>query len=84
MEVSTTKARPQLAVYAPLDRDVEVRNVVEDEVRELLVLLLADPADEGLLRERLAELVRGQAVLREEVVELVEGCVCCVGHGGCK
>ena len=56
----------------PLDRNIKISDVVKNEVRELLVLLLADPADEGLLSERLALLVCYQAVLRKDVVKLVK------------
>lgn len=54
---------------AALDGDVEVSDVVQAEVDELLVLRLADPLDEAVGRERLAVLVRCQAVLREAEVE---------------
>jgi hypothetical protein len=45
---------------------------VQDEVDEMLVLVLADPLDEAVGGELLAELVRRQAVLGEAEVE--EGC----------
>ena len=54
---------------APLDGDVEVGDVVQAEVDELLVLLLADPLDEAVGRQGLAELEGRQAVLGETVVE---------------
>jgi hypothetical protein len=56
----------------PLDGDVHVGNVVEDEVDERLVLLLADKLDERLGRERLAELVRRQAVLGKAEVKAAD------------
>lgn len=63
---------------AALDGDVEVRHVVQDEVDELLVLVLADPLDEAVGRQRLAQLVRRQAVLGEaEVEERRDGHVAC-------
>lgn len=52
-----------------LDGDVQVGNVVQDKVGQLLVLVLADPLDEAVGGQRLAQLVRGQAVLGEAVVE---------------
>lgn len=52
-----------------LDRDVQVGNVVQDEVGKLLVLVLTNPLDEAVGGERLAQLVCGQAVLGEAVVE---------------
>lgn len=51
------------------DGDVKVGDVVQDELDELLVGFLADPADEAVGLERLAELVRRQAVLGEAKVE---------------
>lgn len=59
---------------APLDGDVEVGNVVEDEADELLVLVLAEVLDEALALERLAELDRRQAVLSEAVVKVARDC----------
>jgi hypothetical protein len=52
-----------------LDGEVEVGDVVEAEVGELLVLVLADPLDEGVGLEGLAELVGSEAVLGEAKVE---------------
>jgi hypothetical protein len=52
-----------------LDGDVQVGNVVQDKIDQLLVLVLADPLDEAVGGQRLAQLVRGQAVLGEAVVE---------------
>lgn len=52
-----------------LDGNVQVGNVVQDEVGKLLVLVLANPLDEAAGRERLAQLVCGQTVLGEAVVE---------------
>lgn len=42
---------------------------MQDKVGQLLVLVLADPLDEAVGGQRLAQLVRGQAVLGEAVVE---------------
>jgi hypothetical protein len=52
-----------------LDGDVEVGNVVQAEVGELFVLVLADPFDEAVAGHGLAELVGRQAVLGEAEVE---------------
>lgn len=54
---------------SPLDGDVQISDVVQAEVDELLVLRLADPADEAVGREGLAQLVRREAVLGEAEVE---------------
>lgn len=62
-------AIPELDECASLDRDLQIRDVVQDEVAQLLVLLLSDPGDEGGRRERHAHAVCGQAVLGEAEVE---------------
>ena len=62
-------AVPELDEGAALDGDVEVGDVVQAEVDELLVLLLADPADEAVGGQHLAQLVGRQAVLGEAKVE---------------
>ncbi len=54
---------------AALDGDVEVGDVVQDEADELLVALLAEPADEAVARQRGAQLERRQPVLAEAEVE---------------
>ncbi len=54
---------------AALDGDVEVGNVVQDKVGELLVLGLADPLDEAVGGQRLAELEGREAVLGEAKVK---------------
>lgn len=54
---------------AALDGEVEVGDVMEAEVGEFLVLVLADPLDEGVGLEGLAELVGSEAVLGEAKVE---------------
>ena len=54
---------------APLDRNIQVRNVVQDEVGKLLVLVLANPLDEAAGLQRLALLEGRQPVLREAEVE---------------
>ncbi len=58
----------------PLDRDVEVGDVVQDEPDELLVLLLAEPLDEALRLELLTETDRSQAVLGKAKVKVVGDC----------
>lgn len=54
---------------APLDGDVEIGDVVEAEVGKLLVLVLADPADEVVGVEGLAQLEGRESVLGEAEVE---------------
>lgn len=57
---------------ASLDGDVEIRHVVQDEVDEFLVFVFADPFDEAVGGEFLAELEGSEAVFRKAKVE--EGC----------
>lgn len=64
-------AVPELDKRAALDGDVQVRDVVQDEADELLVVVLADPLDERVRRERHAHADRRQAVLSEAEVEEV-------------
>ena len=52
-----------------LDGDVEVGDVVQDELDQLLVLVLADPLDEAVGLELLTELDGCEAVLGEAEVE---------------
>ena len=58
----------------PLDGDVEVGDVVQDEPDELLVLFLAEPLDKALRLELLAETDRRQAVLGKAKVKVVGDC----------
>lgn len=61
-------------LYAPLDGNIQVRNVVQNEFDHLLVLLLADMANPRLRGERLTEFVCSQSILREAVVKLLQYC----------
>ena len=54
---------------AALDGNIEIGNVVQAEVGKILPLVLANPLDEAVRGELLAELEGSQAVLREAVVE---------------
>lgn len=60
------------APYTPHLRNLELRDVRETKLCELLVLLLAEEADERLARKLFAKPVCRQAVLREAVVKLRE------------
>lgn len=62
-------AVPKLDKRAPLDGHVEIRNVMQQDLDQLLVFLLADPLDEAVGRERHAEFVGCQPVLRKAEVE---------------
>ena len=60
---------PEFDEGASLDGDVKLREISQDEVHQLLVLVLAEPLDEGVRFERDAELECREAVFREAVVE---------------
>lgn len=60
---------------AALDGNLQVSDVAQHKVGELLVAGLADPLDEAVGRQRLAELERGEAVFRKaKVKERRDGC----------
>ncbi len=69
-----TKVVSRWELFLPLDWDVEVGNLVEDELYERLVLVLPEELDERLRRESLAELDGGEAVLSEAVVKVIPDC----------
>lgn len=58
--------------FLPLDRNVHVRDVVQNEVNQLLIPILPDELDERLRFQGFPELVRSQAVLGEGIVEVVQ------------
>lgn len=60
---------PKLDKRASLDGNIEIRHVMQHELDELLVFLLAEPADEGLRCNGSAELEGCEAVFREAEVE---------------
>ena len=64
-----------LEMTLPFDRNVHVCDVMEDEIHERLVLLLADPFDERLRLKLFSELVSNKAVLGEGVVKIVDDCI---------
>lgn len=59
----------ELHKRAALHGDIQVGDVVQDELDQLLVVVLADPLDEAVRRERHAHADGGQPVLREAEVE---------------
>jgi hypothetical protein len=61
--------------YGPFDRDVKIGDIVKNEVCKLLVLVLAEPADEGLLGKLFAELERSETVFCERVVKILGDCM---------
>ena len=65
----------ELDKRAAHDRQVELRDVRQDKLDQLLVLLLAEPVDERLAGQLLAHTVRRQAVLGEPVIKVLEDCV---------
>jgi hypothetical protein len=62
----------ELDKRAALHRDLQVGDVVQDEAHQLLVIVLANPLDETVRRERHAHADGREPVLGEAVVE--EGC----------
>ena len=60
---------PELDKRAPLDRDIQIRDIMQDELDQLLIPVLANPIDEALARQQGAQLVRRQPVLGEAEVE---------------
>jgi hypothetical protein len=60
--------------HSPLDGDIQVGDVMQDELDKLLVLLLSNVTDERGSRELLAELVGDKTVLREAVVKVIDDC----------
>lgn len=65
-------AIPELHEGTSLDRNVQIRNIVQDETNKLLVVFFANVLDEAVAREGHSHADGGQAVLGEAVVE--EGC----------
>lgn len=59
----------ELDERSTLDGNVEVGDVVQDEADEALVVVLADPLDEAVARERLAHTVSREPILRKAKVE---------------
>lgn len=70
----------ELHKRAPLHRNFQVGDVVQQEAHEFLIPLLPDPGDEVLVRERLAHAKGCEAVFRKAKVE--EGLY--GDLGGCK
>ena len=58
--------------FLPLDGNVEISKVAQDEVHEGLVLIFTEELDERLGWELFAQLVSREAVLPERVVEFSE------------
>jgi hypothetical protein len=73
VRVSYATPRDSQAVNSPLDRSVQVSNVVQDELDHPLVILLPDVLDETSAGQLFPHLVSGQTVLGEPVVEILDG-----------
>ena len=58
----------------PLDGNVEISDIMQDEAAELLVLLLAEPFNEAVAGEVLSQTNSRKAVLSEAVVEQIQHC----------
>ena len=61
-----------MKLHIPFDRNIEIRDVMEDKVDKGFVLVFSEELNERLGGQRLAELVRGEAVLSKHIVELLE------------
>ena len=61
-----------MRVNVPLDRDIQVGDVMKDKVREGLVTLFADEFDEGLRGQLFTEFERRQTVLRKRIVKFID------------
>lgn len=61
-------AIPEFDKSSPHDWDIQLGDILQDELDQLLVLLLAHPADKALTGQLLSILVRRQTVLGEYVV----------------
>ena len=60
----------------PLDGNVHVCDVVQDELDQLLVLFLADPFDERLRFQSFTKLDGSQAVFGKAEIKVVRDCDC--------
>jgi len=60
--------------HAPLDGDIEIRNVAKNEVDQTLELLLGQVSTKLLAMDQLAVRVCHQTVLRESVVHPIDVC----------
>ena len=56
----------------PLDRDVEIGDIMQDKVDERFVSFLPDELDEGLRLQRLSESVGSEPVLGKAKVKFVQ------------
>jgi len=52
-----------------LDWNIHIGNVMQNEACQFFVLVFANPFDKAVGRERLAQAVRGQSILREAIIE---------------
>ena len=64
-----------LTTDVPLYGNVQIGKVVQDEVDEWLVTVLAEELDERFGRLRDAQAIGGETILSKSVVELVKNCM---------
>lgn len=76
--LQTVRDLPELDESSRFDWAINVRNISQTEVGQLLVLFLAQPADETLTRKLGSQSVCCEAVLCEAEVEKTHN-----GYGGC-
>lgn len=65
---------PQQEKLVPLDRNIQIRDLMQDKVRHLLVFFLAQPLDKVVARQGLSEPEGSEAVLGKTVVEQIDYC----------
>lgn len=73
IRVSYATPRDSKAIDSPLDRSIQISNVVQDELDHPLVILLPDVLNETSAGQLFPHLVSGQTVLGEPVVEILDG-----------
>jgi hypothetical protein len=62
--------------HSPLDRNIQVRNVMQYEARQLLVLFLAQPLDEAVAWKRFSEPKRRKPILGKTEIKNINHCLC--------
>ena len=62
-------AIPELDKGTAHDRNVQIRNVLQDELCKLLIFLLPNPLDEAVPGQRFSQTVRGQSIFGKAEVE---------------
>ncbi len=64
----------EIGVSVPLNRDVQVRHVMQDEVNKLFIAFFSDKLDERLRLKWFAQSICSEPILRECKIEIIDGC----------